>query len=103
MFAVVLTDLERVFALPIWIGPFEANAILVKLKNTYLHRPQTHDIVRNILEAVGAEILKIEVTDIRGTTYYPLTYVMVDGKEMTIDSRPSDAIALALRAELLST
>lgn len=90
MFVVLLSDLENRHALPIWIGPFEANAIALKLKNTHLHRPQTHDIIRNILKAFDAEIVKVEVMDLRESTYYAL--------KMTIDSRPSDAIAVALAA-----
>ena len=98
MFVVYLSDLENRHALPIGIGPFEANAIALKLKNTHLHRPQTHDIIRNILKAFDAEIVKVEVMDLREGTYYALIYVMADGKEMTIDSRPSDAIAIAVGA-----
>ncbi len=97
-FIVLLSDLENRHALPIWIGPFEANAILLKLKNAYLHRPQTHDLIRDILEAFDAEILKIEVMDIKDNTYYALIHVLADGKEITVDSRPSDAIAVALAA-----
>ena len=98
MFVIYLSDVESKHALPIWIGPFEANAILLKLKNTYLHRPQTHDLILNVLEAFNSEILKIEVMDMRGDTYYAVIYVVANGKEMTIDSRPSDAIAVALAA-----
>jgi len=98
MFAVVLSDLEDKQALPIWIGPFEANAILVKLKNVCFHRPQSHDLIRSIVEAFDAEILKIEVMDLKDNTYYALIHVKADGKEITIDSRPSDAIAIAVGA-----
>jgi hypothetical protein len=98
MFVVVLSDLENTKVLPIWIGPFEANAIALKLKNAHLHRPQTHDLIRNIVKAFDSEILKIEVTDIKDNTYYALIHVLVDGEELTIDSRPSDAIAVALTA-----
>jgi bifunctional DNase/RNase len=99
MFVVVLTDLENVFALPIWIGPFEASAIALKLRNISTYRPQTHDIIQNTLEALEARIVKVEVMDLRGNTYFALLYIMAGGKEITVDSRPSDAIALALRAD----
>jgi bifunctional DNase/RNase len=95
-FIVLLSDLENRHALPIWIGPFEANAIALKLSNTNLQRPQTHDLIRNILEAFDSEILKIEVMDLRDNTYYALIHIIADGRELTIDSRPSDAIAVAL-------
>jgi bifunctional DNase/RNase len=98
MFALVLSDLEEVHAFPIWIGPFEANAIMLKLKKTRVPRPMTHDLIRDILEAFNSEVLKIEVIDLKGKTYYALIHVMADGKEITIDSRPSDAIAVALTA-----
>jgi len=95
-FILLLSDLENRHALPIWIGPFEANAIALKLSNTNLQRPQTHDLIRNILEAFDSEILKIEVMDLRDNTYYALIHIIADGRELTIDSRPSDAIAVAL-------
>lgn len=95
-FIVLLSDLENRHALPIWIGPFEANAIALKLSNTNLQRPQTHDLIPNILEAFDSEILKIEVMDLRDNTYYALIHIIADGRELTIDSRPSDAIAVAL-------
>ena len=95
-FAVFLSDLENMHALPIWIGPFEANAIALKLKNIHAPRPMTHDLLRNILKMFDSEIVKIEVMDLRDNTYYALIHIKADGKEMTIDSRPSDAIAVAL-------
>jgi bifunctional DNase/RNase len=96
VFVLLLTDLENRYTLPIWIGPFEANAIALKLSNTSLHRPMTHDLIGNIMETFDAEILKIEVTDLKDNTYYAMIHILADGKELTIDSRPSDAIAVAL-------
>jgi hypothetical protein len=98
MFVVYLSDLENRQALPIGIGPFEANAIVLKLKNIPLHRPMTHDLIRNILGVFNSEIVKVEVMDLRDNTYYALIHVRADGKELTIDSRPSDAIAIAVGA-----
>ncbi len=97
-FVVLLSDLENRHALPIWIGPFEANAIALKLKDVYSHRPMTHDLIRNIVGLFQSEILKIEVIDLKDNTYYALIHLKTAGKEMTIDSRPSDAIAVALGA-----
>ncbi len=95
-FVVLLSDLENTHALPIWIGPFEANAIALKLKDVYSHRPMTHDLIRNIIKLFQSEVIKIEVMDLKDNTYYALIHIKTGGKEITIDSRPSDAIAVAL-------
>jgi bifunctional DNase/RNase len=95
-FVIFLSDLENQHALPIWIGPFEGNAIALKLKGIASHRPMTHDLIRNILGVLNSEIVKIEVMDIRDNTYYALIHVKAEGKEIALDSRPSDAIAVAL-------
>ena len=95
-FVIFLSDLENQHALPIWIGPFEANAIALELQGVAPHRPMTHDLIRNILGVLNSEIVKIEVMDLRDNTYYALIHVKAEGKEIAIDSRPSDAIALAL-------
>jgi bifunctional DNase/RNase len=97
-FVVLLSDLDNKHALPIWIGPFEANAIALKLKDVYSHRPMTHDLIRNILDVFHSEICRIEVMDLKDNTYYAMIHVKSSGKEFTIDSRPSDAIAVALGA-----
>jgi bifunctional DNase/RNase len=97
-FVVLLSDLENKHALPIWIGPFEANAIALKLKDVYSHRPMTHDLIRNIVGVFKSEILRIEVMDLKDNTYYAMIHLKAKGKELTIDSRPSDAIAVALGA-----
>jgi hypothetical protein len=97
-YAVLLSDLEEERTLPIWIGPLEANAIALQVKNVHLHRPMTHDLIRNILKVFRAKVVKVEVMDLREDTYYALIHVRVNGKEITIDSRPSDAIAVAIGA-----
>jgi bifunctional DNase/RNase len=99
MFVVLLSDLESRYALPIWISPFEASAIALKLGGVSTHRPMTHDLIRNILRVFHAEILKIEVMNLKYNTYYTLIHIKTRGKEITIDSRPSDAIAVALAAD----
>ncbi len=98
-FVVFLLDLENTHALPIWISPFEASAIALKLGGVSTHRPMTHDLIRNILGLFDSEIVKIEVMDLRDNTYYALIHIKIRGKEITIDSRPSDAIAVALAAD----
>ena len=85
--------------LPIWIGHAEAAAILMKLQSQTSVRPMTHDLVSDVLEQLGASISKITVTELRENTFYAQITLQQDGGEIEIDSRPSDAIALAIRAE----
>jgi len=84
--------------LPIWIGAFEAEAITMKLQGATLERPMTHDLLERTIRTLGGEILRVVVTDLRQDTFYANIYVRKNGEEMAIDSRPSDAIALAVRA-----
>ena len=85
--------------LPIWIGHPEAAAILMKLQGATPPRPMTHDLVNDILGELDARVLRITVTELRENTFYAQITVQRDGTEVEIDSRPSDAIALAIRAE----
>jgi bifunctional DNase/RNase len=85
--------------LPIWIGHPEAAAILMKLQGAATPRPMTHDLFTDILAQLEARVVKIAVTELRENTFYALITVAIDGAEIEIDSRPSDAIALAVRAE----
>jgi bifunctional DNase/RNase len=85
--------------LPIWIGHPEAAAILMKLQGANTPRPMTHDLVTDLLEKLEARVTRIAVTELRENTFYAVVTVAVDGSEIEIDSRPSDAIALAVRAE----
>ena len=85
--------------LPIWIGHPEAAAILMKLQSATTPRPMTHDLVTDILEQLGAQVVRITVTELRENTFYAQITVQQDGTEIEIDSRPSDAIALAIRAD----
>jgi bifunctional DNase/RNase len=84
--------------LPIWIGHPEAAAILMKLQGASTPRPMTHDLVTDMLARLEARVVRIAVTELRENTFYALVTVAVDGSEIEIDSRPSDAIALAVRA-----
>ena len=85
--------------LPIWIGHPEAAAILMKLQSQAPPRPMTHDLLSDMLEQLGAQIVRITVTELRENTFYAQITVQQDGREIEVDSRPSDAIALAIRAE----
>src|SRR5437763_11374037 len=85
--------------LPIWIGHPEAAAILMKLQNASTPRPMTHDLVADILGQLNAEVVRITVTELRENTFFAQITVQLDGSEIEVDSRPSDAIALAIRAE----
>jgi hypothetical protein len=84
--------------LPIWIGHAEAAAILMKLQGAETPRPMTHDLLSDVVSELNAEIAKITVTELRENTFYALITVAIDGTEVEIDSRPSDAIALAVRS-----
>jgi bifunctional DNase/RNase len=85
--------------LPIWIGHPEAAAILMKLQGASTPRPMTHDLVTDMLDKLEARVVRIAVTELRENTFYAVVTVAVDGSEIEIDSRPSDAIALAVRAD----
>jgi bifunctional DNase/RNase len=85
--------------LPIWIGQPEAAAILMKLQGASTPRPMTHDLVTDILGQLDAQVIRITVTELRENTFYAQITVQMDGTEIDVDSRPSDAIALAIRAE----
>ena len=90
-------DSERF--LPIWIGPFEAQAIAVKLHDLWLPRPMTHDLMSSMIADLGARVERIVVTDIADGTFYARVLLIANGKSIEVDSRPSDAIALALRVD----
>jgi bifunctional DNase/RNase len=85
--------------LPIWIGHPEAAAILMKLQNAATPRPMTHDLVTEILMQLDAQVVRVAVTELRESTFYAQVTIQQDGSEIEVDSRPSDAIALAVRAE----
>lgn len=84
--------------LPIWIGVLEASAIATELENISFSRPITHDLIYSIMSSTDVQVLKVEVTDIRENVYYASIHLSSKGEHITVDSRPSDAIAIALRA-----
>ncbi len=94
---VILRDKESRLALPIWIGVLEANAIALVLEGVEMVRPMTHDLLKSCLEKTETCLRKVEITDIKDNTYYALLHLERENKSFTVDSRPSDAIALALR------
>lgn len=97
---VVLKEINSTRYLPIWIGPFEADAITIGLQGVDIPRPLTHDLLKRIVDEVGGEISHIFVNDLREDTFYARIVLDVNGRHSEIDSRPSDAIALAVRAKV---
>jgi len=97
---VVLKELSSDRYLPIWIGPFEADAITIALQGVDIPRPLTHDLLKRIVDEVGGEISHILVNDLREDTFYARIVMDVNGRHSEIDSRPSDAIALAVRVQV---
>lgn len=97
---VILKEKNSDRYLPIWIGPAEADAIAVRLQEVSVARPLTHDLLRNILERLGAEVESVVVNDLSNDTFYAQIVLRVNGERVEIDSRPSDAIALAVRAQI---
>jgi len=96
---VVLKEEATGRTLPIWVGLFEANAITMGIEHTWTPRPMTHDLIKNVIEGINANVRQITVNDLRSSTFYAIIYLEVDGRVVEIDSRPSDAIALALRVK----
>jgi bifunctional DNase/RNase len=96
---VLLRTLDGTKFLPIWIGHPEAAAILMKLQGTPTPRPMTHDLVTDMLGELNASVARVAVTELRENTFYAQITLQVNGSEIEIDSRPSDAIALAVRAD----
>ena len=96
---VILKDNEGDRVLPIWVGVFEANAIALQIENIPTPRPMTHDLLKNILSEIEADVNRIVVSELRENTFYAMIYLDRGGQTIGIDARPSDAIALALRTK----
>ncbi len=96
---VVLHDLDNRRALPIWIGSAEASAIIRKIEKLSVTRPMTHDLIVDIVKQTGYSVDRVEINDVEKETYYATIFLTNGEKEITIDSRPSDAIAVAMRAD----
>jgi bifunctional DNase/RNase len=94
---VILRDKDGQRVLPIWVGIFEANAIALQIENVTTPRPMTHDLLRNVIADLNADVQRIVVSDLQENTFFALIYLTRNGETLAIDARPSDAIALALR------
>jgi uncharacterized protein len=96
---VVLKDVGSETVLPIWVGVYEANAIALEIEKVATPRPMTHDLIRNLLHGLDTHVHKIVVTELREDTFYAVIWLERGGQIMSVDSRPSDALALALRMD----
>ena len=96
---IVLRAPETDAVLPIWVGIFEANAIAMQLEKVVSPRPMTHDLLRNVIEGLKAKVERVVITELKDNTFFALIHIERNGERLAIDSRPSDAMALALRAE----
>ena len=90
---------SKIKVVPIWIGIFEAQSIMFKLQNLSFPRPLTHDLLRNCIEHLGAKVEHVAITKIENNTYYAEIHLLQNNEKIVVDSRPSDAVALAIRAE----
>jgi bifunctional DNase/RNase len=95
----ILKDMEGEKSIPIWIGLLEATAIASELEKVKFARPMTHDLLKNLMDRIGLRLVKVEICDLRDNTYFALLHLVLQDEAFTMDARPSDAIALALRAE----
>jgi uncharacterized protein len=96
---VVLKDVNGTAILPIWVGIYEANAIALEIEKVATPRPMTHDLIRNLLFGLEAGVKKVVVSDLRDDTFYAVIWVEKAGEMISVDSRPSDALAIALRLD----
>jgi bifunctional DNase/RNase len=97
---IILKDINSDTMLPIWVGAYEANAIALEIEKVAPQRPMTHDLLRNLIVEMGARVNRVVVTELRDNTFFAIIEMSaVDGTTVVLDSRPSDAIALALRSD----
>lgn len=96
---VILKDVSSEAMLPIWVGHFEASSIANEIEKTAPPRPMTHDLLKNMIQQFGAVVQRVVVTDLKDNTFYAVIELDWDGKSVFLDARPSDAIALAVRAD----
>ncbi len=96
---VILKDVAGDAVLPIWVGIYEANAIALEIEKVTTPRPMTHDLIKNVLTGLDARVHKVVVNDLREDTFYAVIWLEKDGHIISVDSRPSDALALALRVD----
>jgi bifunctional DNase/RNase len=96
---VVLKDVASDTVMPIWVGIFEANAIAIEIEKLAAPRPMTHDLTRNLIRHLNGTLEKVVITELRDDTFFAILWMRQDNEPITVDARPSDAIALALRAD----
>jgi bifunctional DNase/RNase len=96
---VILKDVQGDTVLPIWVGLYEANAIALEVEKASTPRPMTHDLLKNLVQGLNATVQRVVVTELKNDTFYAVLWLEQDGEAVTIDCRPSDALALALRAD----
>ena len=96
---IILKNGDGQSVLPIWVGIFEANAIAMQLEEIVSPRPMTHDLLRNVIEGLEAEVKRVVITDLKENTFFASIHLERGGTDLTVDARPSDAMALALRTE----
>jgi uncharacterized protein len=96
---VILKDVSSDTVLPIWVGIFEANAIAIEIEKLAAPRPSTHDLTRNLIHSMNGSLERIVITELKDDTFYAVLWLSQDGESLAVDARPSDAIALALRAD----
>lgn len=96
---VVLKDVDSETVMPIWVGIFEANAIAIEIEKVAVPRPMTHDLTRNLIRGLRAQLERIVISELKDDTFYAVLWLRQEGESLAIDARPSDAIALALRSD----
>lgn len=96
---VILKDPKTEIVLPIWVGMYEANAIQMEVEKASALRPLTHDLLKNVVQGLNAQVQRVVVSELRGDTFYAVIWMEQNGEIVAIDARPSDALALALRAD----
>lgn len=96
---VLLKDVDSETMIPIWVGPFEANSIASEIEKVAPQRPMTHDLLRNVITQFGGEVKRVIVTELKDNTFYAVIEIFAGERAILVDSRPSDAIALALRVD----
>ncbi len=96
---VVLKDVTSDTVMPIWVGIFEANAIALEIEKMAAPRPMTHDLTRNLIQGLNAQLERVVITELKEDTFYAVLWLRQGGELVTVDARPSDAIALALRCD----
>ncbi len=96
---VILKDLEGNTVLPIWVGLFEASAIALEVEKATTPRPMTHDLLRNMIQGLNAQVQRVVVSELKNDTFFAVIWLEQEGETITIDARPSDALALALRSD----